>query len=311
MSNFVDILGKNIALSLGAISAKAGTDNPNVITAITGVRFTSQMLDAINGCTFIFDPDWCNKDLSTLPICFFFVKKNQDGMESKVTTKPMILFHEDKVNTKESRKAFTQIVADNIIAEPKTYNLDVLIPYSMSQILTSRAVTDTDMVSWVLSGQSKEMAGINKAASMVTTIVKAIIDMFDASASTVDMKSALTSTLNAISQKDYNKRSFEAMWRNRSLCLMKTWDGWNFKYVAITHANISKSPLDDNIYQGTITVQEVPILTMVGKSGILTAPNKEKEAKEKEASIKNEGYTKALINMSNFDTSALQYVPRM
>lgn len=292
MANFVDDIGKNLAFASGALNA--GTDlkhGNNIITTMTCVRYMSQTLTAVNSCTFIYDPDWKNALGGTLPVCFFFVKSMHEVMTSKPTSKPLIFYHEDDGTTSSSKKAVTQVITDNILIEPKSYQLEVIIPYALSQVMTSSPYWNTSITQLLSVYQSKksvtskEMESITYATSVATQCVKALFDLLDTMAS-IDLSSLKSATLSAIGENDFNKKSLEAMWRNRSLCMMKTWDGWNFKNVAITEININKQPDEDNVYRGTITVQEVPVFTMLAKN---TRISKDllKEAKEKKAQTTN------------------------
>lgn len=53
-----------------------------------------------------------------------------------------------------------------------------------------------------------------------------------------------------------------AMARNRSVLKMKSWDSWDYKYVIIKNINITKDGINDDYFNATLEVQEVPILTV-------------------------------------------------
>ena len=59
---------------------------------------------------------------------------------------------------------------------------------------------------------------------------------------------------------DYNKISLEKMAHDRSIICMKDWSGWTYKYGVITNVSLSKEPLDEDYYKGTIEFQEMPVL---------------------------------------------------
>lgn len=291
MSNFVDIIGKTITFSAGATYASTINREPKPLGAdplsvATQVRLTSQALSFMNSCTFLYDRSWINAVQGTLPICFFFVKSMQEICQTQVTEKPMIFYHEDNGRSDNSKKAVTQIITDNIVAKPKTYQLEVLIPYSMSQIITSSPYTNINTLSAI--GTGREMQELNYTTSTITAVIRSLFDTFDALA-TIDLSTSMNTTISALGEKNYNKKSLEAMWRNRSLCVMKTWDGWNFKDVAITDINISKQPDEDNIYRGTITVQDVPVFTMLAQNKLLTLDGL-KKAKQDKAKAENAVY---------------------
>jgi hypothetical protein len=295
MSNFIDIAGKSIALGLGAEYVSSdGKRGADPVTVMTGIRFTSQMFNAMNNCTFIFDPDWKNALQGTLPICFFFVKSMNEVMTAKTATKPLIFYHEDNGKTDASKKAVTQVITDNTVIEPKTYQLEVLVPYDMTQIMTMQPVMNFTTMHSALN--LKETAPLEKASSVAVACVKAIFDMFGATYS-INMSNLRTATIDSVSEKDYNKKSLEAMWKNRSLCIMKLWSGWDFKDVVITNMSINKQPTEDNIYRGSITVQEVPVLTMLASNTLLGKDYLE-SIKQQKAKLENALHTQAIDKLN-------------
>lgn len=305
MSNFVDILGKTITFSDGAVYAtelrNKGTDDStqklkgtNPLTTATNVRLTSQTLNSLNNCTFMYDRNWVNTMQGTLPVCFFFTKSMQEVMDTQVTEKTLIFYHEDTGKSDDSKKAVTQVISDNIVVKPKTYQLEVLIPYAMSQVINSNFMQNVRLIPPDLLASN--IAEVNYSVSVVTAVIKALFDSFDSVAS-LDFSSDTSATISALGEKDYNKKSLEAMWKNRSLCVMKTWDGWNFKDVAITGLHIDKKPDEDNMYRGTITVQEVPVFTMLAQNKLISL-NPLYEAKQKKAREENNLLSKALATFN-------------
>lgn len=286
MADF-DTLGWDLARACGAVYAKDGTGS-TTNEVMTGVRFTQQKLRAVNNCTFLFDPTYTANFDGTFPLSFFWVKGMTERMDSKVTNKTIIFFDETLSSESGADVAKTQVVSDNIVISPKEYTLDVIIPYGMGQILTNRSTLDATTDVAVMSVQSnkgtyfaKSLTGFNQAVGIMSEIVKTLVDMTEAVAS-VDFKGGVTGMVSSIlGEKNYNKNSLEAMWRNRSICTMKTWDDWKYKYVAITGLAINKQPTDDNVYEGQITVREVPILTFRKEGTIKKKNNIKSKLKEK------------------------------
>ena len=56
------------------------------------------------------------------------------------------------------------------------------------------------------------------------------------------------------------------MWKLRHIVKMKMWNSWEYKYVAIMDMDITKEGTEDGVYEATLTVQEMPIVTMYSKS---------------------------------------------
>ena len=43
---------------------------------------------------------------------------------------------------------------------------------------------------------------------------------------------------------------------------MKMWNSWEYKYLAINDIDITKEGTEDGVYEATLTLQEVPVMTM-------------------------------------------------
>ena len=70
---------------------------------------------------------------------------------------------------------------------------------------------------------------------------------------------------------------------------MKMWNGWKFKYVMLKSVSLTKSGEYDGFYEGSITVQETPIVNVYQKDQISSVERKGKSFLEKikGASVKN------------------------
>ena len=47
---------------------------------------------------------------------------------------------------------------------------------------------------------------------------------------------------------------------------MKMWNSWDYKYVGIVDIDITKEGTEDGVYEATLTLQEIPIVTMYNQS---------------------------------------------
>ena len=70
---------------------------------------------------------------------------------------------------------------------------------------------------------------------------------------------------------------------------MKMWNGWKFKYVMLKSVSLTKSGEYDGFYEGSITVQETPIINVYQKDQISSVERKGKSFLEKikGTSVKN------------------------
>ena len=246
----------------------------NLMTFITGVKYSKNLLQTLNGITFLFDPNWqADKQTDpTFPVCFFHVKSVHEVMEAKVSEKPMMFFNgQAGYDPRSANASVMNMVADNIIINPKTYKLDIIIPYNDLSLITSnpymseyqeRGVMDT------VTGNTDINLALRKGM-LVTKVYSDILLTFLRRAGTLADYSSITSYFNsAISTPDYNKNSLEAMFRNRGILKLKLWNSWKYKYVALTNFDISKEPTEDGVYEASITCQEMPIITVRGDAGL-------------------------------------------
>lgn len=242
----------------------------NYLRFVTGIHFAKGELRAINSITFLFDPNWsfgASEDV-TFPIAFYGVTNCHETMESELSKRPMLFYNDQKVLSENSvTGSVLNVVADNIMIQPKTYKLDIIVPYQTLGMLSTSHVLNPEQLSAVTSllitgnvsnGFTDNIAPYLTLATPYVNIIKDIIKSLVAA----DFTDRETFVRSILSVPDYNKNSLECMWRSRTILKMKMWNSWKYKYVMIQNLDISKEPTEDGVYRGTLTVQEVPILTM-------------------------------------------------
>lgn len=249
--------------------------NENYMQFITGIHFTKSMLKTLNGITFLFDPNWVagTGDTPTFPVAFFHIKGQHEIMESEISQKTMLFYNDNSSLSQSSvTGGMTNVVADNIVIKPKIYKLDVIVPYSDLTLLTSNYTLQAEQLAGVASllatGSGSSVDKVSPYLTLSTPyveVIKTLLKQF----MVADYSSISGFTTSVLSSPDYNKNSLEAMWKNRSILKLKLWNGWKYKYVAINNIDISKEPTEDGVYEATITVQEMPIMTF-RKTGIKT-----------------------------------------
>ena len=242
---------------------------------ITGVRWYKGLLETLNNMTFIYDPKWnaSNTTKATLPVCFFHVKSIHETMSSEVSQKQMLFYNSTTKATPSDPTAdsgLLNVVADNIVIKPKTYKLDVVIPYHNLSLLdqsfmfnthTSIAVTEA----LLNSKPDKSSRYFSALSTLSTPYIKYIRDLISLlinqnyNFENFDLTSWVQDT---VQQPDYNKQSLEIMWNMRHIVKMKVWNSWEYKYVAIVDMDITKEGTEDGVYEATLTLQEMPIVTM-------------------------------------------------
>ena len=252
--------------------------NVQPITVVTGLRYNTSLVKIFNNLTFLYDPNWeYQQGEPTYPIAFFYVKSMTEQMSSDVSQKPM-LFYNTAGDSKDSTKGgLMNIVADNVVLKPKVYKLDIIIPANGSTLKNSSFSFDaiTNVNGFLFSnGEFKGSTGLDIASRIVNISLGILETLFKGLYGTSVSASSICNML--LQQQDYNKASIEYMWSNRRILKLKLWNGWKFKYLIIKDFDVTKVGENGDFYEGTLTCQEVPILTFrrQAESASLTALSK-------------------------------------
>ena len=224
--------------------------------------------------TFLYDPNWEYESMNpTYPISFFYVKKLTEDMASETSQKPMLFYNSKSSESNSVGAGLMNIVADNIIIKPKVYKLDVVIPMNMNNFFSGgffNVSHNTNANTFMFS--SGEGTAIDKQLSSITSIASSVMGILKTLLVALYGTEISASSIFTMlcQQQDYNKNSIEYMWRNRRVLKLKMWTGWNFKYLVITNFEVSKEGTTGDFFEGTITCQELPILTMKDSSELST-----------------------------------------
>lgn len=252
--------------------------NNGALHFLTSVKYSASLMKALNNMTFLYDANW-NPAIygnATLPLSFYFVKKHTELSSSEVSKKKVLLYNTlaESKNPTTAVGGLVNVVADNIVINPKTYKLDILVPFhtdaALDQYQFDIGVTNS-VASFIKDGTS---TGFTSLTTSGIAILRAIFNAI--CGTTINISSLANMVLN---QNDYNKESLDAMWKNRCILKMKMWNGWKFKYVTIVNLELTKSGEYEGFYEGSMTVQEMPLMTAhpkaagasayVKKSGLL------------------------------------------
>lgn len=254
------------------MASTQSTENSTPLTFITGLKYDTNVVKALNNITFLYDPSWEYEPMNpTYPIAFFYVKKHTEDMTSEVSQKPMLFYNSEGSSASDSVKAgLLNIVADNIIIKPKVYKLDVIIPMNMNTFFSGGYYNSSHILTanaFALTGKTtdKTLSAVVTIASGVRNILNSL---FTALYGTEISVSSICNMMTG--QRDYNKNSIEYMWRNRRILKLKMWNGWKFKYLVITNFEVTKEGENGDYYEGSITCQEMPILTIKNNSSLAT-----------------------------------------
>lgn len=252
--------------------------NVQPVTVITGLKYNTSLVKVFNNLTFLYDPNWeYQQGEPTYPIAFFYVKSMTEQMSSDVSQKPMLFYNTAGDSTDSTKGGLMNIVADNIVLKPKTYKLDIIVPANGSTLKNSSFSFDaiTNVNGFLFSnGEFKGSTGLDIASRIVNISLGILETLFKGLYGTSVSASSICNML--LQQQDYNKASIEYMWSNRRILKLKLWNGWKFKYLIIKDFDVTKVGENGDFYEGTLTCQEVPILTFrkQAESASLTALSK-------------------------------------
>ena len=248
--------------------------NVQPITVVTGLRYNTSLVKIFNNLTFLYDPNWeYQQGEPTYPIAFFYVKSMTEQMSSDVSQKPMLFYNTAGDSNDSTKGGLMNIVADNVVLKPKVYKLDIIIPANGSTLKNSSFSFDaiTNVNGFLFSnGEFMGGTGLNLASRIVNISLGVLETLFKGLYGTSVSTSSICNML--LQQQDYNKASIEYMWSNRRILKLKLWNGWKFKYLIIKDFDVTKTGENGDFYEGSLTCQEVPILTFrsQAKSASLT-----------------------------------------
>ena len=252
--------------------------NVQPITVVTGLRYNTSLVKIFNNLTFLYDPNWeYQQGEPTYPIAFFYVKSMTEQMSSDVSQKPMLFYNTAGDSNDSTKGGLMNIVADNVVLKPKVYKLDIIIPADGSTLKNSSFSFDaiTNVNGFLFSnGEFMGGTGLNLASRIVNISLGVLETLFKGLYGTSVSASSICNML--LQQQDYNKASIEYMWSNRRILKLKLWNGWKFKYLIIKDFDVTKTGENGDFYEGSLTCQEVPILTFrsQAESASLTALSK-------------------------------------
>ena len=252
--------------------------NVQPITVVTGLRYNTSLVKIFNNLTFLYDPNWeYQQGEPTYPIAFFYVKSMTEQMSSDVSQKPMLFYNTAGDSNDSTKGGLMNIVADNVVLKPKVYKLDIIIPANDTTLKNTSFSFDaiTNVNGFLFSnGEFKGSTGLDLASRIVNISLGVLETLFKGLYGTSVSASSICNML--LQQQDYNKASIEYMWSNRRILKLKLWNGWKFKYLIIKDFDVTKTGENGDFYEGSLTCQEVPILTFrsQAKSASLTILSK-------------------------------------
>jgi hypothetical protein len=262
------------AAGAGAVvsAARRGSIDNNDPANYTGIivpamlRMATDVLNYWTSLTCLYDPYWVAEDgRVTLPVCMFNVKKITSSFSNEVSKKRVILYEpgSDEALTAEElanslRPQVMQTVVDNVVKNPRTYNMEIIVPFQpIGRYISEGVKTVSDMVlafSDLLGGDAP--GGFTDWWEGIFSTVFAVLK-------TAGTAAEFAGKLPGMDGVSYiNMNSLEAMADScRTLC-MKMWTGYEYKYVMITDMSYDKDGKEDDVFRATLKLREMPVLTV-------------------------------------------------
>lgn len=230
----------------------------------TVLQMSSDVIAQFTGLTCLYDRYWyARSDKATFPIALFYIKKMTEIRTSDISQQRVMLYEPPKPDspnpaTDPLRKGVMETVVDNIVNKPVQYKLEVIVPYSVVNSQFGRTIAQFNQI----LGAFSLMFGA-EASAVVTNIMNVATHIFQGYREIVNLTDVVRSVVPE--QQDYtmvNKQSLEAMWEAKRQLTFKLWTGYNYKYVIINDLSLEKQPTEDDVFRGSITLQELPVLSV-------------------------------------------------
>ena len=233
---------------------------PAGIIIPTMVQTSSDLLNYLSSLTCLYDVQWVPEyGRLTLPICMFHVTGIHEIGKTNVSMKRVILYEPQADNKAEDMAKFVRpsvmrAIADNAVRDPKQYNIEFVLPYQP----VDRSMSEfAGMASGAISIFSS-MLGLEDFNNLFNQYLGVGYQYsIAAAAKAVQLLGQLPNSSDMVY---INKNSLEAMWDQVHFLCMKMWTGYDYKYVMITNLDISKKPTEDDVFRGSMQVQEMPVM---------------------------------------------------
>jgi hypothetical protein len=254
------------AVASAATRGKIDRNDPSNFTGIiipTVLQIATDVLNYWTSMTCLYDRYWsADPDVVTLPVCMFHVKKITPTFSNEVSKKRVILYEpedDDKIPATDladsMRPPAMQTIVDNAVKNPRTYKMEVLVPFQpVGRYVGEGVTTISDMIvglSDLLGG------GTPGSADAVEGFFSSVFSLLNVANTAAEFAGKLPD-MDGVSY--INMNSLEAMADScRTLC-MKMWTGYDYKFVMITNMTYDKDPKEDDVFRATLTLQEMPVL---------------------------------------------------
>jgi hypothetical protein len=237
----------------------------------TILQITDDAVSYWTSMTCLYDPYFRQIDKPVLPVCMFHVKDIKESWSNEVSKKRVILYEEPTSMSniaQPMRRGVMETASDNIVKNPKTYTLEVIVPYLpigryVGEGVKGLADTISILTEFVSGGEGVARDTILSAVDAALAFANGALRVANTVASVSDALSGGDG-----SAKMLNKNSLEAMADSGRVLCMKMWSGYDYKYVVITGLTMQKMPNEDDVFRATLQLEELPVLAVAEPTDI-------------------------------------------
>lgn len=266
---------------MGGIFNTVDLEGNKDIILPTVLRVTQEEIDYWTNMTCFYDKYWeFNPKLSTVPISFMHITSVTEIISAQGAEKRVIVYEAPEtvqgasgfsaqVSSHPAYKNNLEVIMDNVVVQPKKYQMEVIIPDSLigpfheqglarlTALVDYMGLTDmgpsfVEKIGTALRGAQLFLDTVETAESLLNTLLGSV--------------GSIEGSVGTSQMATINKNSIEAMAGKGHVLLFKKWTGYDYSYGLITEINISKKPTENGVYRGSITFQEAPILNITKKN---------------------------------------------
>lgn len=199
-----------------------------------------------NNITYLYDRNWIPvAGELTLPFALFHIIGYQEIKTSDLSTKRVILY--DPVESEESESGVMQVISDNIVTKPMSYQIDVIAPFQIIGMNYLSRYNAQEVVWKYLVNEINENVSTEERVQKPTPPYNGF--------NIEDLKKFNESNPNL------NKDSLDLMVASGRILELKSWLNGVSKYVVVTNSKSVKKAEEEHAWRVSLECKEVPILT--------------------------------------------------
>jgi hypothetical protein len=256
----------NAGLAPIDVAFSDGADDVRGIVVPTLLQISADAVSYWTSMTCLYNRWWYPlSDKMTMPIAMFHVKKITETQQNEISKKRVMLYEPQLSETggqpdDRLREGVMQTIVDNIVKQPKTYSMEIIVPFQPVGRYVGEGV---QTLSSMLTSFINLLGGDNTAVQHAADILAAWFSIPATAAKAAEQVANLASVFG-FSGTDgagmINKNSLEAMADSGKVLCMKMWTGYDYKFVSITSLSFDKDPKEDDVFRATMQLQEMPVL---------------------------------------------------